>query len=588
MNTTKTYVIAEIANAHQGNLEVLLSLIEAAAIAGADAVKVQWYKYDYLAMPDYEWYRAYQDLFIEPELWGQALDRAAECKLDIWADIFDDWGVDLATKMKSRLKGVKLPPTVLEDDRLASAILRLRMPTLVGIGGWTEEQIVTRLRVLKRMARNELILMHGFQGYPTSPEDCNLSRIRHYLSTYACRVGIADHVDGGAAEAMDIPAYAVCAGATLVEKHLTLDRAAKGYDYFSSLDPDKFALMVTKLRRVEAALGSMARSENEHQYLAAAPRAVIKRSLAKGGLLSFDDLMFRRTSHQEALTPSHVRVHLPAVICREAAIGDTIAAQDLRKPKVVIAVICRLKSTRLKRKALAEIGGLASVLRCIRRCRQAASVSEVLLATSNLPDDDDLVSIATREKIRVVRGDPENVLNRLITVAEVSDADVVVRVTGDCPVVAPEILDFLVAHHLAHAADYTGLTGSFPVGLAGDVFSVVALRRLQLSNADPSLTEYLRYYFEWNRKTFRCQLPKSPRRWHGPYRLTLDVQEDLDMFNRLYDVVADQRITDSTTELLELLDRNPEISALNSHVGLVYKTDAELISRIRQAVKIRK
>lgn len=585
--TPNTYVIAEIANAHQGDPGLLLQLIEAAAASGAQAVKVQWFRFDSLAMPDYEWYDAYLKLFIEPAAWRAAFDKAAALGLDVWADIFDDWGVAFAGEMRGRLAGVKLPPTVLEDDRLGEAILALGLPTLVGIGGWTEEQIAERYRFLRRKTRNEIILMPGFQGYPTSVVDCNLSRIRNYVARYKCRVGIADHVDGGSRDAIDVPAYAVCCGASVIEKHLTLDRAAKGYDYYSSVEPPDFARMVAAVRNTEVILGGMARSENETKYLAAVPRAVLRTDRPAGSVLTPADVVFRRTSAQDALTPAELKARLPAVVTRSLTAGATVAATDLRKPRVAIAVICRLKSTRLKRKALAEIAGVASALRCLLRCRQTTLADEVFLATSDLPEDDDLVSLASQAGTRLLRGDPESVLQRLLQVAEAADADVVVRVTGDCPVIAPEVLDFLIAHHLRQDAEYTVLGGDYPVGLAGDVFSVAALRRLRDSDADLSLTEYLRYYFEWNKRTFHCEMPRAPARWRGRQRLTLDVQEDLDMFARLYEALAARGKGDGTAEIMAVLDSQRDIAAVNAHIALVYKSNEELIARIRAAVNIR-
>jgi N,N'-diacetyllegionaminate synthase len=585
--SSRTYVIAELANAHQGKPETLLRMIESAAAAGADAIKVQWFKYDHLAHPDYEWYEVYQKLFFEPQTWRAALALAADLKLDVWADIFDDWGLSLAQELRGALHGVKLPPTVLDDDRLAAEILELGLPTLVGVGGWSEEQIAQRFRTLRRMTRAELVLMHGYQGYPTTLADCNLSRIAHYRATYRCRVGIADHVDGALPEALEVPVYAVCAGATIVEKHLTLDRTAKGYDYYSSLEPQEFAAMLEKIRRAEAILGGPARSENESNYLAAVPRAILKMSMPVGQILRAKDIVFRRTNAEQALTPSALKACLPAVMCRAGEVGAPLLAGDVRKPRVIIAVICRLKSTRLKRKALANIAGEPSVLRCLERCRQAGMADDVFLATSGLPEDDDLVPLAEQADVRLLRGDPESVLNRLIQVADASDADVVVRVTGDCPTISPEVLDYLITRHLASAADYTALSGQFPVGLAGDVFSVQALRRLQGSDADLSLTEYLRHYFAWNRKTFQCRLHQSPRQWRGSYRLTLDVQEDLDMFNRLYAALAQKGLAGTTTDILDLLGSHPEIAAINAHIGLIYKTNQQLVARIRKAVKIR-
>lgn len=586
MAMNSTYIIAELANAHQGDAETLYKLITAASDAGANGVKVQWFKYDCLATPDYEWYPAYVELFLPSEVWLTALDLAANVGLDVWADIFDEWGLEFAKEVKSKLKGVKLPPTVLEDEKLCTSIMKLGLPTLIGIGGWNEEQINSRLRVLKRMACNQLVIMHGFQGYPTLLADCNLSRIRHYLSTYKCRLGIADHADGATAEAIDIPAYAVCIGATVVEKHLTLDRSAKGYDYYSSLEPDAFAAMVGRIRRAELVLGGMERSENERNYLSAVPRAILHREICDGGLVRLDDVVFRRTGSQAALTPSEFKAQLPAVIRPGVGTGSPITASDLRPPKVLVVVICRLKSTRLKRKALAKIGNAASLLRCLKQCKKSKLANEVILATSHLADDDELVAVADQAAVPIVRGDPDSVLDRLIFSAEMADADVVVRVTGDCPVVSPDVIDFLIARHLADAADYTALSGTFPVGIAGDVFSTPALRRLKNSDADLCLTEYLRYYFEWNDRIFKCSRPKPRACWRGSYRLTLDVPEDLKMFNCLFDALASDEGEPSIADIFDILGKHPEIGAINAHVPLVYKADQDLVARLRKAVKI--
>lgn len=582
----KAYVIAEIANAHQGDGDTLIRLIDSAASSGADAVKFHWFKYDHLADPSYKWFDSYVKLFIEPEFWGEAIKKASSVKLDVWVDIFDDWGLAQANHFKENLCGVKLPPTILEDYRLATDILKLGLPTLVGIGGWTDEQVRSQLRALKVKSRSELILMHGYQGYPTVLEDCNLSRIPAYLKRYRLRVGIADHVDGTSPHALDVPGYAICVGATVVEKHLTIDRDAKGYDFYSALEPPEFSKMVEKIRTLPRILGGLTRSENERKYLAAVPRAVMRRSMRPGETLNQNDVIFRRTDDEFALTPSELKSYLPAVIESELSRGSMLHKGHLRKPRVVIAVICRLKSTRLKRKALAEIRGKPSALMCLERCRQVKMADDVFLATSTLPQDDDLTPLAEAAGVKLLRGDPDCVLNRLLDVANNAKADVIVRVTGDCPVISPEILDYLIPRHLDSGADYTFLSGQYPVGLAGDIFSVGAMRRLLDSDVDLTYTEYLRYYFDWNRKLFKCHSQPVPKKWRYAHRLTLDVQEDLDMFNKLFSALSAQGRTADTGSILDILEADSSISDINRNIGLVYKTDKQLIARIRQAVKI--
>nr|WGD93404.1 NTP transferase domain-containing protein [Bacillus subtilis] len=129
------------------------------------------------------------------------------------------------------------------------------------------------------------------------------------------------------------------------------------------------------------------------------------------------------------------------------------------------------------KKALLPIYGIPSVERCLINCLAVPSVDEVVLATSNLPDDDPLEAFTLNGKIRIVRGSPENVAERMLEAAGLTKADIIIRVTGDCPAVSPEVLQYLIEQHLQKGADYTQELSS-SAGISGNIITVEALQRL--------------------------------------------------------------------------------------------------------------
>lgn len=310
---SKVKVIAEIANAHLGDPGILVQLVDAAALAGADGIKFQWFKYDVLATPDYAYYPLYKELFIPAPVWQETLQWAKQCGLEVWVDIFDEWGLQLAEKLSSLIDGLKIPPTVLQAGKIRDGVFKLKKPVLLGVGGWYENELDDFLAGLDQEKCASLILIHGFQGYPTKTADANLVRIRYLKDRYRLPVGFADHEDGSSPLALDLPLYAVFAGATLIEKHLTLDRAQKGYDYYSALEPPVFLKMVSKLREAEAALGTVEIREAERRYLKESLRVVARREICPGEIVTFENTVLKRCPAERALLPSQLAERSPLV-----------------------------------------------------------------------------------------------------------------------------------------------------------------------------------------------------------------------------------------------------------------------------------
>lgn len=243
-----------------------------------------------------------------------------------------------------------------------------------------------------------------------------------------------------------------------------------------------------------------------------------------------------------------------------------------KKPKIAVAVICRLKSTRLPKKALLKIYGVESIVRCLFNATNIPEVDEVVLATSYLKEDDPLEGFTLGGKIKVYRGDPDNVATRMFNVAAMTGADIILRITGDCPVVAPELVSYLIKLHLNAGADLTIPDEHYPVGTGADVYSVAALQKLLDQPDKLTHTEYLSLYFINNPHLFnvnKVALPKEFR--HPEWRLTLDEKDDLLLFEKIFSSLNIGEEPLYYTVLAEFLKNNPKIASINSHVKHKWK-----------------
>ncbi|MBW4080590.1 N-acetylneuraminate synthase family protein [Paenibacillus sp. S150] len=586
----KVKVIAEIANAHLGDPARLAELIIAAADSGADAVKFQWFRYDSIAAPDFIYYQDYIDLSIDKKIWADSLKLAKGLGLEVWVDIYDEWGVGVLAEFENFVDGLKVPTTVLQSNTLIQALKKFEKPILIGVGGWFEEEIDKQLAYIKNNFRGPIILIHGFQGYPTRTEDSNLRRLAYLKQRYQLEVGFADHEDADNEMAVDLPVYAYLLGAGIIEKHITIHRSSKGTDYYSALEPHEFRVMVEKLRRAEVVFGSLEIKESERKYLEDSSLKIVSRKgINPGEIITDEKIIYKRSSVPDAFMAQKASELFP-LIAKSVIPADTpITREMVKKPKVCIAVICRLKSTRLRQKALLPINGVPSIERCLINCLAVPNCHQVILATSDLPEDQPLTAFTLDNKVKIVTGDPINVAKRMLRAAEETNADIVVRVTGDDPFVSPEILAFLIDHHLKSGADFTYAKES-TMGTVGDVITVEALRRLlQLLQHSENLiyTEYLSFYFFNNPTLFNVDSIVIPNKWVFPdWRLTLDEPKDLELFEKIYKDLDVGKRPLYFEELKSFLLNHPELIEINKGIKVKWLDDISLINELNQATRL--
>lgn len=234
--------------------------------------------------------------------------------------------------------------------------------------------------------------------------------------------------------------------------------------------------------------------------------------------------------------------------------------------KTVAIVQARMGSTRLSRKVLRDIGGETMLARVVRRAQRAGFLDEVVIATTTLREDDVLVTEGARLGVRVTRGSPDDVLDRYYQAAQTLSAARIVRITSDCPLIDPEVIDAVGAGFVRSDCDYASntLERSFPRGLDTEVFSIEALTRAWQQAREPFQREHVTPYLYQNPHLFqtvgiRAEQDYSAHRW------TVDTPEDLELVRAIYARLGN---TDTFTwrEALAVVEREPALAALNQYI----------------------
>jgi N,N'-diacetyllegionaminate synthase len=248
-------VICEIASSHGGEPKSLLELLDAAEQAQADWVKIQIFKADSLVAPDNTAMPDFQKIEIAPSDWVDILEVAAGKKPKLIVEFFDRDSFDELGDVQG-IDAYKIATADLSDNAFTNAVCARGKPIFIGVGGATVQEVDAICEVVRAQGVGDLVLLHGFQNFPTKLEDSILDRINWLKDRYDCTVGFADHIDAEQSEmARTLPAMAVAAGAEVIEKHITLDRAQRGYDYYSALNPSEFADFVKHIKEVAKAIG---------------------------------------------------------------------------------------------------------------------------------------------------------------------------------------------------------------------------------------------------------------------------------------------------------------------------------------------
>ena len=299
------YVIAEVSANHHQKFEQAVKIIEAAKLAGADAVKLQTYTADTITIdsrrPEFQiagtlWDgRNLHDLYGEaytPWEWQPRLKKIAnDLGLDLFSSPFDSTAVDFLESMA--VPAYKIASFELVDVGLIQKAARTGKPLIMSTGMASAEEIAEALQVARSAGATQIALLKCTSAYPALPEEMNLRTIPELSRRFGVPAGLSDHTMG-----ITAPVTAIALGACIIEKHLTLSRTEPGPDSAFSLEPQEFKAMVEAVRVAEKSLGEV--------YFGCSPKEAESRTFRRS-LFVVQDL-----KQGEEFTPENVRSIRPA------------------------------------------------------------------------------------------------------------------------------------------------------------------------------------------------------------------------------------------------------------------------------------
>jgi N,N'-diacetyllegionaminate synthase len=306
----KLEVVAELAQGFEGRAEQARLLVKAAAAAGADAAKFQLVYADELATPDYEHYVLFRSLEMVDEIWEGLASYATEVGIRLHLDIFGTRSLRLAERIgvaAIKVHGTDIANAGLLGEVAASSVQRV----VLGAGGAHASELQQALAIL---AAKQVVVLVGFQGYPTAVDANQIARVRFLVQRVAqihpnVAVGFADHALPDTPLRYALAATAIGAGATVIEKHLTLSRNMKLEDHEAALNPDEFSEFTQVVRSCAAALGESSdaddfgMSSSERGYRNLIRRHVVtSRDLSKNSMIVPTDVVLKRTAAEDVLT----------------------------------------------------------------------------------------------------------------------------------------------------------------------------------------------------------------------------------------------------------------------------------------------
>jgi len=328
-NYKEPYIIGETAYNHEGDLKYLYNMIDDIAELELNAVK-----FHLLLRP--ESYMQNKHPLIEEtkkwifnkKQWDDIIDHSNEKELDVIALCDDVESIEYILKSNKDVCAIELHATGLNDYFLLESVSKFNGVILLGVGGSTMDEIVYAVDFLKGKEKDEIILMYGFQSYPTKYTDINLAKMLKIKNLFNLPVGYADHTAFDDPNNEIISVMAAMMGFNILEKHYTLDYGRERIDYHAAVGKEQMLrikeLMVLALTVYGDGELRMSKAELEYGNVGPMKKAIVaKNFIKKGEKLSFDNLWFKRTE-EESYIKQNQFLHLIGLEATEDIKEDEI------------------------------------------------------------------------------------------------------------------------------------------------------------------------------------------------------------------------------------------------------------------------
>jgi len=327
------FIIAEMSGNHNQSLDRALAIVEAAAKAGAHALKIQTYTADTMTLdinenefvisdPKSLWYgRSLYSLYEEahtPWEWHEPIfKRASELGMISFSAPFDETAVDFLEGLDAPC--YKISSFESTDIPLVRRVASTGKPLIISTGMATAADLDQTVRAAREAGCRDLILLKCTSTYPATPENTNIATIPHMRELFDCEVGLSDHTMG-----IGVAISAVALGATVIEKHFTLARADGGVDSSFSMEPDEMRSLVVETERAWQALGkvSYGPTGEEKKSLAFRRSLYITKDLKQGDELNVSNVRAIRPGY--GLPPKNIDLLLGKKVNKDVKRGTPL------------------------------------------------------------------------------------------------------------------------------------------------------------------------------------------------------------------------------------------------------------------------
>lgn len=302
-----TFIIAEAGVNHNGSLEMALQLVDAAVDAGVDCVKFQTYKTENLVSQsapkaDYQinntqnentQFEMLKQLELSEEMHQKILDYCKEKNILFFSTAFDLSSLQYLKEIG--LQMVKIPSGEITNYPYLKKAAQLFDRIIISTGMSTIDEIKSALQVFldEGISKENITILHCNTEYPTPMEDVNLKAMLQIQKEFGTAVGYSDHTLG-----IEVPIAAVALGASLIEKHFTLDRTLPGPDHAASLEPKELKTMVSAIRNIEKSIagdGIKKPSKSEIKNIPIGRKSIVaKTKILKGGIFTEENITCKR------------------------------------------------------------------------------------------------------------------------------------------------------------------------------------------------------------------------------------------------------------------------------------------------------
>jgi spore coat polysaccharide biosynthesis protein SpsF len=233
--------------------------------------------------------------------------------------------------------------------------------------------------------------------------------------------------------------------------------------------------------------------------------------------------------------------------------------------RTIAIVQARVDSTRLPAKVLLDLAGLPVLVRVVERLKRSTQLDKIIVATSASQKDNPIEILCSQRSYPIYRGSELDVLNRFYWAAKSEGAETVVRITADCPLVDPELLDVGMTRFASKQQSYDYLVNNgFPRGFDFEIFTFAALERAWTEDKRPAMREHVTPYIYQNPDLFRLGAIDCPIDTSG-IRLTIDTLDDYLLVNTIFAAIPDNKLSWQTA--VNLLRSNPSWLKINAHVA---------------------